>query len=302
MNFNSGSFPIGRISGIPIRLHYLFLVFLVLQVLGSLYYGKWQALLFFILMGPVLLVTVLIHEYGHCWATRRVGGVVEGILLWPLGGLAFIGHNKGPKKDMFIAAAGPATHVPMIAIWLLGLLGATYAAYGTTSISLAWPYVQNPKTLGVAVCVGAVIMNISLLLFNLFVPAYPLDGGRILVDSLLSCGVSEPRTALITVGVTVPIALGIIVLGALSIQIVTILVGLWVLWAAWELFSCYRKGQLAQHPMFAFTSAQHEQQAAEAAAAMQPGYGYGGPGPYQTQPGVVAGYPVSGGPAGPGRV
>lgn len=60
-------------------------------------------LLWFILLGPVLLVTILIHELGHCLAARSIGGVVEGILLWPLGGLAFIGHTAGPKGTLSTA-------------------------------------------------------------------------------------------------------------------------------------------------------------------------------------------------------
>lgn len=53
----------------------------------------WAALMY----GPILLVTVLLHELGHCLATRRLGGQVEGILLWPLGGLAYLAHASGPK-------------------------------------------------------------------------------------------------------------------------------------------------------------------------------------------------------------
>lgn len=46
------------------------------------------------------------------------GGQVQGILLWPLGGLAFIGHTAGPKADMWVAVAGPLTHAPMVAFWV----------------------------------------------------------------------------------------------------------------------------------------------------------------------------------------
>lgn len=54
-------------------------------------------LYWFVLLGPVLLLTVLVHELGHCLAARQVGGSATGILLWPLGGLAYIGHAAGPK-------------------------------------------------------------------------------------------------------------------------------------------------------------------------------------------------------------
>jgi Zn-dependent protease len=77
----------------------LFIVFLALQVVGSILYGGLWPLYWFLLLGPILLVTVLIHELGHSLAAKQVGGRVEGILLWPLGGLAFIGHDKGPKGE-----------------------------------------------------------------------------------------------------------------------------------------------------------------------------------------------------------
>lgn len=61
--------------------------------------------------------------------------------------------------DMWVAVAGPLTHVPMVIFWVCMLIAATYAAYGHTHIQLGWPYDLTMKTLGVAVCVGAVIVS-----------------------------------------------------------------------------------------------------------------------------------------------
>eukprot|EP00882_Tetradesmus_deserticola_P016313 GHRQ01017415.1.p4 GENE.GHRQ01017415.1~~GHRQ01017415.1.p4 ORF type:complete len:171 (+),score=30.14 GHRQ01017415.1:129-641(+) len=165
MDLTSGSFPLfpSRCCfGIPVRLHYLFIVFLALQVVGSILYGGLWPLYWFLLLGPILLVTVLIHELGHSLAARQVGGRVEGILLWPLGGLAFIGHAKGPKADMWVAFAGPLTHIPMTAFWVGILFAATFIAYGTTAIQLAWPHPLTYRNLGVAVCVGAILVSAAL--------------------------------------------------------------------------------------------------------------------------------------------
>jgi len=207
-------------------------------------------LLWFLLLGPVLLLTVLFHELGHCLAARSVGGHVEGILLWPLGGLAFIGHTAGPKADMWVAVAGPLTHLPMVGFWVGMLSLAQHAATGSWTPSLA---LQEPKGMGLwqAMCAGAVIMNLSLFAFNLLVPAYPLDGGRILVDGLLAAGVQDTLAAKITIGVAVPIGIGIIVWGGVQFQMVTILVGAFILYSTWQLAAALRGGALKQHPMFA---------------------------------------------------
>jgi hypothetical protein len=76
-----------------------FFILLLAQTLGSIYYGGWYVLLSFVLMGPVLLATILVHELGHCLAARSIGGTVDSILLWPLGGLAFMSYNTTYKSE-----------------------------------------------------------------------------------------------------------------------------------------------------------------------------------------------------------
>lgn len=61
--------------------------------------------------------------------------------------------------DMWVAFAGPLTHIPMTAFWVGLLIAATYIAYGTTAIQLAWPYPLTYKNLGVAVCVGSILVR-----------------------------------------------------------------------------------------------------------------------------------------------
>ena len=73
----------------------------------------------FLVYGPILFFTVLIHEFGHSLAAKSVGGNAHTILLWPLGGLAYCHHDAGPKADVWVTFAGPLTHVPQIGVWLL---------------------------------------------------------------------------------------------------------------------------------------------------------------------------------------
>jgi hypothetical protein len=75
----------------------MFLVLWGLELIVGFVTSVWLGLYWMVLLGPILLVTILIHELGHCLAARFVGSEAHEILLWPLGGLAFIGHTAGPK-------------------------------------------------------------------------------------------------------------------------------------------------------------------------------------------------------------
>jgi hypothetical protein len=100
----------------------------------------------------------------------------------------------------------------------------------------------------------------------------------------------------------VPLAVGILIFGAVMIQPTTILIAVFIAWASWQLFDCLRKGQLADHPLFSFTAARLEQQAQ--ANVVQQAYAYpaappGGP-PYPGAP--APGYPAAPGGYPPARV
>ena len=74
-----------------------------------------------------------VHEFGHCLTTKKLGGTVDGILLWPLGGLSFLGPTDALEGDLKVALAGPMTHIPMGFLWW-----AIYAAVKGPYRSL-WP-------------------------------------------------------------------------------------------------------------------------------------------------------------------
>ena len=67
-----------------------------------------------------------------------------GILLWPLGGLAFVGHSSSPRKDLWVAVAGPLTHLPQLAFWMAVEVGSFAAAgFGPRVIWRVWPPSNN---------------------------------------------------------------------------------------------------------------------------------------------------------------
>ena len=111
---------LGSVRGIPIQLHYSFFLLLVLEVFISLRYRMYPVYILFVvtLYGPILLLTVIVHELGHALTTKNMGGAVERIVVWPLGGFAVCGPTEGGLGgDLKVAAMGPLMHIPMGLSW-----------------------------------------------------------------------------------------------------------------------------------------------------------------------------------------
>ena len=107
----SWSVPLGRISGIAVKVHILFLVVAIGLILRvglqkGAPNGVWLETTFVV---GLLFVCVLLHELGHCVAARLVDGEAHEILLWPLGGLALVDVPHTPRANFIAAAAGPAS-------------------------------------------------------------------------------------------------------------------------------------------------------------------------------------------------
>ncbi len=186
-SFKIGTIPI--LGGVALHIHMLWLLFIGLSCLGALQISFLFGVYSFLLGGPVLFLTVLIHELGHAAMAVSLGGHVDRVLLWPLGGLAYISFfgETSPKSDALVAIAGPLTHLPMVAAWC-GLMALSSGGIVQLSWPLSWGY-----DLWLSVCAGAIGIQIALFLFNL-VPAYPLDGGRLFGALLLHWGVDRNKS------------------------------------------------------------------------------------------------------------
>jgi Zn-dependent protease len=184
---------------------------------------------------------VLVHELGHCFATWHVGGQVRQILLWPLGGLAYVGHDGDASDDLKVSIAGPLTHIPQSLVWVVLL-----AASNNGQVSLT----LERDAFFANLCREAIVINVALFVFNLLVPAYPLDGGRIFCASLLLCGVGVSTAATVTVYVSAILALLIIALGVYLYNVMSIFVGAWVGSEAYKLYKVNQQGRLDLHPVF----------------------------------------------------
>jgi Zn-dependent protease len=160
-----GGFRLFGFAGINVYLHWTWLLVAVYQVSRPDDYRSplWKALEYL-----ALFVIVLLHEFGHAFACRSVGGKADRIVLWPLGGIAFVSPPMRPGAWLWSIVAGPLVNVA-----LLPLTIGVYLFLSRTGVSsdvelfvwrVAW-------------------INALLLIFNLL-PIYPLDGGKI-VWSLL---------------------------------------------------------------------------------------------------------------------
>lgn len=119
-----------------------------------------------------LFTIVLLHEFGHALACKSVGGRAEQIVLWPLGGVAYVDPPMRPAAVLWSLAAGPLVNVALIPVTLV-LLSLAYFLTGPFYLltDQGSPWTQLALLL--------TIVNGSILLFNLL-PIYPLDGGQIL--------------------------------------------------------------------------------------------------------------------------
>jgi Zn-dependent protease len=123
------SIPLGRLFGITVRVHILYPVVALALILRVAFQkepypfpeGAWIDVA---ALTGLLLVSVLLHELGHCFAARRVQGDASEILIWPLGGLASVDIPHTPRAHFLTAAAGPAVN---FVLWLACLLLLAFA-------------------------------------------------------------------------------------------------------------------------------------------------------------------------------
>jgi len=166
------AFDLGSIFGIRIRIHYLFLLFIgflvVRQGMADMDQHTFQApwLLLFLLL---LFAFVFLHELGHSVVAMRFGIPVKDITLWPLGGIARLGRiPEEPRVELAISIAGPAVNLALVAV-LLPL------ALVVTPANLDELLRLGPRT----ILANCVVVNLFMAGFN-FIPAFPMDGGRVL--------------------------------------------------------------------------------------------------------------------------
>ncbi len=164
------SWKIGEFLGIGVYMHATFPLLLAFVALPVLFDGgSWWDALANVLFILVLFVCVVLHEYGHALAARRYGIRTEDITLLPIGGVARLARMpEKPSQELVVASAGPLVNVAIAA-----LLFAVMWLADVWMPTLGWGWGNE------SFFEQLLTINLALVLFNL-IPAFPMDGGRIL--------------------------------------------------------------------------------------------------------------------------
>jgi Zn-dependent protease len=213
-SLQNGSVRLFRFAGIDLFLHWSWFLVAAYEINGRT--RTYSSLSWNFLEYLSLFLIVMLHEYGHALACRQVGGNANRIVLWPLGGVAYVDPPPRPGATLWSIAAGPLVNVALLPI-LTGL--------GFLSRDLGWAAAMpNAHALLRAVW----FMNLSLLIFNML-PIYPLDGGQIL-RALLWFVLGRARSLMVTTFIGFAGVVGLIALaiwihslwfGILSVFILT---------------------------------------------------------------------------------
>jgi Zn-dependent protease len=160
-----GSIHLFRFSGIDVFLHFSW--FLVAAYEIQTRKGHYSSITWNVLEYLALFLIVLTHEFGHALACRQVGGRANQIVLWPLGGVAYVDPPPRPGATLWSIAAGPLVNVVLIPVLWIAVTLSRSAGVATTA----------PDLYSLLLTVRSI--NTWLLIFNIL-PIYPLDGGQIL--------------------------------------------------------------------------------------------------------------------------
>ena len=205
-----GSIHLGRIAGVDLFLHWSWFLVAAFEIQSRS--GRYSSIVWNVLEYLALFAIVLMHEFGHSLACRQVGGTADQIVLWPLGGVAYVNPPQRPGATLWSIAAGPLVNVVLLPILFVAVM---------TTRSMGWPQAL-PDAFQLLRTV--LWINTSLLIFNIL-PIYPLDGGQIL-RSLLWFVLGRGRSLMVAtiVGLLGIVGLIVVALWMRSIWIAAICV------------------------------------------------------------------------------
>ncbi|HEY2954789.1 MAG TPA: site-2 protease family protein [Candidatus Eisenbacteria bacterium] len=214
------SLNIGKIFGIPVRLHVTFLAFVAWIAVGQgVATGDPSQALSALLLLFLVFLCVVLHELGHALVARRYGIRTQDIVLLPIGGVARLERMpEKPSQELAVALAGPAVNVAILALLsvLLSRSDAPLPDWGLEGglLPALW------------------VVNKAMVVFNL-IPAFPMDGGRVL-RSLLAMAMPYARATRVASITGQALALGFGLVGLFANHAMLIFIALFVFLAAGE--------------------------------------------------------------------
>jgi Zn-dependent protease len=216
-SFSNGSIRLGRIAGVEIYLHWFWFLVAIYEIQGGS--RRYSSVSWAIAEYLALFLIVLTHEFGHALACRQAGGVANRILLWPLGGVAYVDPPQRPGAMLWSIAAGPLVNVALFPIF-----------YGAWQIgrSQGWA-----ATMPDALTFAADLMWIDGILFAFnMLPIYPLDGGKIL-RSLLWFPLGRAKSLMVSVVLGMIGIVGFFVLALVMHSVWNIMLCVYLLFSCW---------------------------------------------------------------------
>jgi Zn-dependent protease len=251
------SLQVTKIKGISIRLHFtLIIVFFLIawtlaaRLMPEIYPGltREEYWIIGILGAGVLFISVLLHELAHSIVALKYGLKVRQIILFIFGGVSDIEEqgesSKDFRKEFKIAVVGPITSFVIAGIlalaWWILLLSSSSAQTGFTTTDAI-------KSIAEAVLGYGALTNTLLGGFNL-IPAFPLDGGRILRSALMRWKRDYDQSTKIAVRIGIAISYGFMAFGFITMFSVSFVSGMWIMFMGWFLNSG-AQSYLSQHEL-----------------------------------------------------
>ncbi|GAB5562874.1 MAG: hypothetical protein SynsKO_45210 [Synoicihabitans sp.] len=223
-----GSVRLFRLWGINVWLHWSWGLIALWAISGR--QGYYSSPVWNLIEYVALFTIVLMHEFGHSLASRQVGGYSDQIVLWPLGGVAYVNAPQRPGAQLWSIAAGPLVNVILVPV----LWGIAVVLSNTGVGAESRDFVRCFRTIQ--------WINFALLIFNIL-PIYPLDGGQIL-RTLLWFKLGAQRSLFYASAIGVAGAAGLVLLALTSGSIWTGVLALFIGSQSWRAFQYARQTRL----------------------------------------------------------
>ncbi|HEV8125250.1 MAG TPA: site-2 protease family protein [Gemmatimonadales bacterium] len=193
------SYRIIRIAGTDVKMHVTFLLLLAFRALGGYQEGGTSGLATELVFTTGIFLCIVLHEFGHIFMARRFGIRTPDVILLPIGGVARLERMPSePRQEFLIALAGPAV-----------TLGIAAVLYGYLRAWGLHPPLLSLELDGRSITTALMQVNVFLLLFNL-IPAFPMDGGRVLRSLLaMRLGLLPATRIAARIGQTLAIVAGV---------------------------------------------------------------------------------------------